>query len=100
MMKFNSKYIALIISLLTLSFCKVEAQVSQDIKHRLEQLVDSVVRLEISVGRVSIDSIIEDKSIRVYFNNNLSYYPMRPKSIALLKDLAVELFSRDRKSVV
>lgn len=93
MMKFNSKYIALIISLLTLSFCKVEAQVSQDIKHRLEQLVDSVVRLEISVGRVSIDSIIEDKSIRVYFNNNLSYYPMRPKSIALLKDLAVELFS-------
>lgn len=93
MMKFNSKYIALIISLLTLSFCKVEAQVSQDIKHRLEQLVDSVVRLEISVGRVSIDSIIENKSVRVYFNNNLSYYPMRPKSIALLKDLAVELFS-------
>lgn len=93
MMKFKFKYIALIISLLTLSFCKVEAQVSQDIKHRLEQLVDSVVRLEISVGRVSIDSIIEDKSIRVYFNNNLSYYPMRPKSIALLKDLAVELFS-------
>ena len=93
MMKFKFKYIALIISLLTLSFCKVEAQVSQDIKHRLEQLVDSVVRLEISVGRVSIDSIIENKSVRVYFNNNLSYYPMRPKSIALLKDLAVELFS-------
>ena len=92
-MELNSKHIVLLLSFLSLSLIRLEAQVNQDTKLRLEQLVDSVVRLEVSVGPVSIDSIIEDKSVRVYFNNNLSYYPMRPNSVTLFKDLALGLFS-------
>lgn len=89
MKTFNLKYLSIFACLFALTLTNAKGQVGEPIRLELAHKVDSVVRLEVSVGRVAIDSIIEkDKAYHIYFNANLSYYPMRTESVNLFSELA------------
>lgn len=86
-MKLYRTYIGLFISLVALSSSKVSAQITAELKQNIALKVDDFIKKTISVGPMAIDSIAEGKNIEVYFNSNLSYFPMRPKSVETINKL-------------
>lgn len=82
-----------------LCFCiPVQAQnYSIELQKRIGEKINSIVQQEVSVGKVAIDTIIENKTINVIFNDNLSYYPLRKESVNLFYHLIKQELSSEKQ---
>ena len=82
-----------------LCFCiPVQAQnYSIELQKRIGEKINSIVQQEVSVGKVAIDTIIENKIINVIFNDNLSYYPLRKESVNLFYHLIKQELSSEKQ---
>ncbi|WP_287827833.1 xanthan lyase [Bacteroides sp.] len=82
-----------------LCFCiPVQAQnYSIELQKRIGEKINSIVQQEVSVGKVAIDTIIENKTINVIFNDNLSYYPLREESVNLFYHLIKQELSSEKQ---
>lgn len=82
-----------------LCFCiPVQAQnYSIELQKRIGEKINSIVQQEVSVGKVAIDTIIENKTINVIFNDNLSYYPLRKESVNLFYHLIRQELSSEKQ---
>lgn len=91
------KYTILFIGILC--FCiPVQAQnYSIELQKRIGEKINSIVQQEVSVGKVAIDTIIENKTINVIFNDNLSYYPLRKESVNLFYHLIKQELSSEKQ---
>lgn len=91
------KYTILFIGILC--FCiPVQAQnYSIELQKRIGEKINSIVQQEVSVGKVAIDTIIENKTINVIFNDNLSYYPLREESVNLFYHLIKQELSSEKQ---
>ena len=79
-------HLLLLLSIATLS---IQAQsISKETQEAIEKSINDFVQQEISVGKVRIDTLYQqDKAVHIFFNDNLSYYPLRRESITTLKNL-------------
>ena len=61
-----------------------EAQeLSTEVRQRIGEFLDTQARQEVSVGKISIDSIDRSgKTLTLYANLNLSYVPLRKENVA------------------
>lgn len=78
------------ICFVALSLTKISAQTTDTLKQNIAHKVDAFVKQTISVGPMAVDSITTGSKVGVYFNANLSYFPMRPESVVALNRLVVE----------
>jgi hypothetical protein len=52
------------------------------VRQGIGELLDSVAREEVSVGRIRIDSVaVEDKTLQLFANMNCAYIPFREENV-------------------
>lgn len=78
----------------------VKAQiVSSEMKEVLSKSLDSLLRKDLAIGKISIDSMFvsdRKKQIRVYANENCSYVPFRPEKIQEIYHLIQSLLPKEQ----
>lgn len=79
---------------------------SSEAKDTLSSMMDSLLRKNLAIGRVSIDSIIvseKKKEVKFYANTNSSYVPFRPDNVTdvykLLKTNLPTAYSRYKTEI-
>lgn len=95
-MNSNLKHIIFFTGILCFSVLTKAQNYSSEVQERIGEKINSIVQKEVSVGKVTIDTITEDKTINIFFNDNLSYYPLRKESIKLIYQLIKEELSTEK----
>lgn len=77
-----NKYILIAITIFSLSNFSFNAQtLPDDVKKQIGEHLNNFVKTQISVGKVKVDStVIIDKIITIYINENGSYFPFREEN--------------------
>lgn len=63
---------------------KAQSGCSSELKKQLSQGLDSLLRKELAVGRIEVDSVLisdREREINVYANQHCSYVPFRPENV-------------------
>ena len=71
-------------------------ELSEQTRAALEEQINRQVQQEVSVGKVRIDTLYKKEgSLHVYFNDNLSYYPLRPYNVRQIQQLVAYYFPKE-----
>lgn len=88
MKKFNLKTVLALFSMCAIQICSAQHVITFH-KDSLANRINQLANKEISVGKIKVDTLIDnDKQVDIYLNTNFAYYPFRKESVQQFNRIA------------